>query len=291
MNLVVRQAHLPTPPASASWSPSNARRPRAGDVYVAAAEHEGGAARRPRRGARSSAHAERGGRPHHPRPRARPAAASWAATRATAASAATSSPSTSGCCTSCSSPPARRAAPSRADGAGRDHAAARPPRATPRAACCRSSAGSRTPASTSRSSWRSTACPTPSRPEVEAEAERVPTAVGPEDLADRTDFRRWDTVTVDPETARDHDDAISLDRLPGGGWRLGRAHRRRRALRPPGIGPRPGGLPSRDVRLFPGPRRAHASARAVQQHLQPGRGPGPPHPDRGPGARRPAAGA
>ena len=25
---------------------------------------------------------------------------------------------------------------------------------------------------------------------------------------------------MDPETARDHDDAISLDRLPGGGWRL-----------------------------------------------------------------------
>jgi ribonuclease R len=56
--------------------------------------------------------------------------------------------------------------------------------------------------------------------EVEAEAGRVPTKVRPEDRAGRTDFRDWDTVTVDPETARDHDDAISLDRLPGGGWRL-----------------------------------------------------------------------
>ncbi len=28
-------------------------------------------------------------------------------------------------------------------------------------------------------------------------------------------------MTVDPETARDHDDAISLDRLPNGHWRLG----------------------------------------------------------------------
>ena len=56
--------------------------------------------------------------------------------------------------------------------------------------------------------------------EVEAEAQRVPQSVGPADVAGRTDFRSWDTVTVDPETARDHDDAISLDRLPGGGWKL-----------------------------------------------------------------------
>jgi ribonuclease R len=57
-------------------------------------------------------------------------------------------------------------------------------------------------------------------PEVEAEATAVPTEVGPRDIAHRTDFRPWDTVTVDPETARDHDDAISLDRLNEGGWRL-----------------------------------------------------------------------
>ena len=57
-------------------------------------------------------------------------------------------------------------------------------------------------------------------PEVEGEATRVPSEVRPEDIAGRTDFRPWDTVTVDPETARDHDDAISLDRLNEGGWRL-----------------------------------------------------------------------
>ena len=56
--------------------------------------------------------------------------------------------------------------------------------------------------------------------DVEAEATAVPTEVRPEDIAGRTDFRPWDTVTVDPETARDHDDAISLDRLNEGGWRL-----------------------------------------------------------------------
>jgi len=57
-------------------------------------------------------------------------------------------------------------------------------------------------------------------PEVEAEASLVPAEVSRGDLKDRADFRRWPTVTVDPETARDHDDAISLDRLPDG-WRLG----------------------------------------------------------------------
>jgi len=57
--------------------------------------------------------------------------------------------------------------------------------------------------------------------EVEAEASLVPQEVSRADLRDRADFRRWPTVTVDPETARDHDDAISLDRLPNGHWRLG----------------------------------------------------------------------
>jgi ribonuclease R len=58
-------------------------------------------------------------------------------------------------------------------------------------------------------------------PEAEAEALAVPAEVGEEDLAGRTDLRGWLTVTVDPETARDHDDAISLDRRAEGGFRLG----------------------------------------------------------------------
>jgi ribonuclease R len=56
--------------------------------------------------------------------------------------------------------------------------------------------------------------------DVEAAAARVPKAVGPADLAERTDFRATPTVTVDPETARDHDDAISLERLSNGHWLL-----------------------------------------------------------------------
>jgi ribonuclease R len=58
-------------------------------------------------------------------------------------------------------------------------------------------------------------------PEVEEQAARVPQVVRDEDRAGRTDFRPWPTITVDPETARDHDDAISLDRMGNGHWLLG----------------------------------------------------------------------
>jgi ribonuclease R len=36
----------------------------------------------------------------------------------------------------------------------------------------------------------------------------------------RTDFRPWTSLTIDPKTARDHDDAISIDRLPNGNYLL-----------------------------------------------------------------------
>jgi ribonuclease R len=55
---------------------------------------------------------------------------------------------------------------------------------------------------------------------VEEEAGRVARPVGPSDLEGRTDFRAWLTVTIDPETARDHDDAVGIERRPDGGWRL-----------------------------------------------------------------------
>jgi ribonuclease R len=57
-------------------------------------------------------------------------------------------------------------------------------------------------------------------PEVEAEAGTVAKEVGAEETRGRTDFRSWTTVTIDPETARDHDDAVAIERLPNGHWRL-----------------------------------------------------------------------
>ena len=54
-----------------------------------------------------------------------------------------------------------------------------------------------------------------------AEADRLGNAVVPGDLEGRSDFRGLPTVTIDGETARDFDDAITLEPLPGGGRRLG----------------------------------------------------------------------
>jgi ribonuclease R len=56
--------------------------------------------------------------------------------------------------------------------------------------------------------------------EVEEEAERAARPPGLGEIEGRTDFRDWPTVTIDPESARDHDDAVSIERRDGGGWRL-----------------------------------------------------------------------
>ncbi|GMV23918.1 MAG: ribonuclease R [Acidimicrobiia bacterium] len=53
-----------------------------------------------------------------------------------------------------------------------------------------------------------------------AEATRLGKTVKAKDIAGRTDFRHWATVTIDGETARDFDDAISLDVLPNGNFWL-----------------------------------------------------------------------
>jgi len=57
-------------------------------------------------------------------------------------------------------------------------------------------------------------------PEVEEEARHVACPVGAEEIPGRTDFRGWLTVTIDPETARDHDDAVGIERRKDGGYRL-----------------------------------------------------------------------
>ena len=57
-------------------------------------------------------------------------------------------------------------------------------------------------------------------PEVEAEAGRVACPVSAAEIASRADFRGWTTFTIDPATARDHDDAVGIEPAPNGGWRL-----------------------------------------------------------------------
>jgi ribonuclease R len=53
------------------------------------------------------------------------------------------------------------------------------------------------------------------------EARRLGTQVKERDIKTRTDFRQVTTVTIDGEHARDFDDAITIERLPNGNYRLG----------------------------------------------------------------------
>ncbi len=56
--------------------------------------------------------------------------------------------------------------------------------------------------------------------EVERIAAGVATEVLPGERADRADLRHLPFTTIDPETARDFDDAVALEDLPNGGTRL-----------------------------------------------------------------------
>jgi ribonuclease R len=56
--------------------------------------------------------------------------------------------------------------------------------------------------------------------EVMREVDDIPRAVEPQDLHDRADLRAVPFTTIDPETARDFDDAVALLPLPHGGHRL-----------------------------------------------------------------------
>jgi ribonuclease R len=58
-------------------------------------------------------------------------------------------------------------------------------------------------------------------PEVTAAAAAIPLAVSREEKANRLDLTALPIVTVDPEDARDFDDAISLEPLSAGRYRLG----------------------------------------------------------------------
>jgi ribonuclease R len=57
--------------------------------------------------------------------------------------------------------------------------------------------------------------------EVMAEAELVPEVISEEDLAGRRDLRGKRIVTIDGEDAKDLDDAVNVERLPNGHYRLG----------------------------------------------------------------------
>jgi ribonuclease R len=58
-------------------------------------------------------------------------------------------------------------------------------------------------------------------PEVEAESEAIPVTISPQEIALRRDFRDILTFTVDPEDAKDFDDALSYQVLENGNLEIG----------------------------------------------------------------------
>jgi ribonuclease R len=57
--------------------------------------------------------------------------------------------------------------------------------------------------------------------DVLEQAEGIPESVDAQQIAGREDLRNQFIVTIDPDDARDFDDAINVEKLPNGGWQLG----------------------------------------------------------------------
>ncbi len=58
-------------------------------------------------------------------------------------------------------------------------------------------------------------------PHVLKESEKISEHIGDREIKDRRDFREITTFTIDPEDAKDFDDAISFKKLPGGMYEIG----------------------------------------------------------------------
>ena len=111
--------------------------------------------------------------------------------------------------------------------------------------------------------------------------------------AGRTDLRAIPLVTIDPEDARDHDDAVWAgpddDPANNGGHIVHRRHCRCRPLCHAGLGARPRSAEARQLRLFPGPRRADAAGSTFRRSVLAEGKRGPALPGRAHGVRRATA--
>ena len=56
---------------------------------------------------------------------------------------------------------------------------------------------------------------------VERDAEKIDIKIKAEEIKKRRDFRKTFTITIDPEDAKDFDDAVSLCKLTNGNWEVG----------------------------------------------------------------------
>src|SRR5215831_5680774 len=63
--------------------------------------------------------------------------------------------------------------------------------------------------------------PTEFPSDVLEQVERIPGNVDAQQIVGREDLRNQFIVTIDPDDARDFDDAIHVEKLPNGGWQLG----------------------------------------------------------------------
>lgn len=59
------------------------------------------------------------------------------------------------------------------------------------------------------------------KPETEKECENIPNEIDKASIKNREDFREWPVVTIDPEDAKDFDDALSILPLKNNRWQIG----------------------------------------------------------------------
>lgn len=57
--------------------------------------------------------------------------------------------------------------------------------------------------------------------EVEKEAEKIPDVISKDEIAKRRDFRKITTFTIDPEDAKDFDDALSIEKIDDNTYEIG----------------------------------------------------------------------
>ena len=111
--------------------------------------------------------------------------------------------------------------------------------------------------------------PTEFPSDVLEQAERIPESVDAQQIAGREDLRNQFIVTIDPDDARDFDDAINVEKLANGGWQLGVHIADVAAYVEPGSAVRPRGAAARQQRLSARPRRPDATGAVEQRCLQP----------------------
>ena len=99
--------------------------------------------------------------------------------------------------------------------------------------------------------------------EARAMAHEIPAG----EYALRRDFRSFDIVTIDGETARDFDDAVWVERLPNGHYALQVHIADVSHYVKPGSAIDTEASAARHERLFPRSRRAHAAARTFDRYL------------------------